>query len=48
VSDGALTAGYSAPSAGPPPWFLYVVTPLTAFGVATAPPHGATRWQFES
>ena len=45
--DGALTAEYSAPSAGPPPWYLYVVTPMTAFGVATAPPHGATRWKFE-
>jgi pyridoxine/pyridoxamine 5'-phosphate oxidase len=48
VSDGALTAEYSAPSAGPPPWFLYVLAPTTAFGVATAAPNGATRWQFES
>jgi pyridoxine/pyridoxamine 5'-phosphate oxidase len=48
ASDGALTAEYSAPSAGPPPWFLYVLTPITAFGVATAAPNGATRWQFES
>jgi pyridoxine/pyridoxamine 5'-phosphate oxidase len=47
VSDGALTAEYSAPSAGPPPWYLYVLKPTTAFGVATAEPHGATRWQFE-
>lgn len=46
VSDGAFTADYSAPSAGPPPWYLYVVTPTTAFGVATAEPHGATRWRF--
>lgn len=46
VSDGALTAPYSAPSAGPPPWDLYVVTPVTSFGVATAEPHGATRWRF--
>lgn len=45
--DGALTAEYSAPSAGPPPWFLYVVKPKTAYGVATAEPNGATRWQFE-
>jgi hypothetical protein len=37
---------YSAPSAGPPPWDLYVVTPVTAFGVATAEPYGATRWRF--
>ena len=46
VSDGAITAEYSAPSAGPAPWDLYAVTPSTAFGVATAEPHGATRWSF--
>jgi hypothetical protein len=46
VSGGALTAEYSAPSAGPAPWNLYVVRPTTAFGVATAEPHGATRWRF--
>ena len=46
VEDGAFTAPYSAPSAGPPPWDLYVVTPTTAFGVATAEPHGATCWRF--
>lgn len=46
VKDGAFTAPYSAPSAGPPPWDLYVITPKTAFGVATAEPHGATRWRF--
>jgi hypothetical protein len=46
AKDGALTAEYSAPSAGPPPWDLYEVTPHTAFGVATAEPWGATRWSF--
>jgi hypothetical protein len=46
VSDGAFTAEYSAPSAGPPPWNLYVMTPSTAFGVAGAEPYGATRWRF--
>lgn len=46
ASDGALTAEFSAPSAGPPPWYLYEVTPLLAFGVATAQPYGATRWRF--
>jgi len=44
--DGAITAEYSAPSAGPPPWELYVVTVVTAVGVATAKPYGATRWRF--
>ena len=48
VSGGAFTAEYSAPSAGPPPWNLYVVRPTRAFGVATAEPSGATRWQFEN
>ncbi|HTJ61197.1 MAG TPA: pyridoxamine 5'-phosphate oxidase family protein [Candidatus Saccharimonadales bacterium] len=46
VTEGGLTAEYSAPSAGRPPWYLYVVTPVTAFGVATAEPNGATRWRF--
>ena len=48
VSGDSLTAEYSAPSAGPSPWNLYVVRPTTAFGVATAEPSGATRWQFET
>jgi len=47
VQDGALTAPYSAPSAGPPPWDVYALTPVTAFGVATAEPFGATRWRFD-
>ena len=48
VSGAALTAEYSAPSAGPPPWNLYAVRPTTAFGVATTEPSGATRWQFDT
>jgi hypothetical protein len=47
VEDGAFTGPYSAPSAGPPPWDLYEFTPVTAFGVASAEPHGATRWRFD-
>lgn len=46
VKDGAFTAPYSAPSAGPPPWNLCVMTPTTTFGVASAEPTGATRWRF--
>ena len=42
----ALTAPYSAPSAGPAPWHLYRLVLRTAVGVATAEPHGATRWDF--
>ena len=48
VRGEALTAEYSAPSAGPPPWNLYAVRPTTAFGVATTEPSGATRWQFDT
>ena len=47
VEGDAFTAPYSAPSAGPPPWNLYEFTPATAFGVASAEPHGATRWRFK-
>src|SRR3954452_2951943 len=46
VSGDAFTAPYSAPSAGPPPWYLYVIEPEVAFCVASAEPHGATRWRF--
>ena len=47
VADDALTAPYSAPSAGPPPWQVYRFTFRTAVGVATAEPYGATRWRFD-
>ena len=47
VEGDAFMAPYSAPSAGPPPWYLYRLTLHTAFGVATAEPHGATRWRFK-
>jgi hypothetical protein len=46
ASGDVITAPYSAPSAGPPPWNLYAVRPATAYGVATAEPYGATRWRF--
>jgi hypothetical protein len=48
VAGDAFTAPYSAPSAGPPPWYLYRLNLHTAFGVATAEPNGATRWRFSS
>ena len=46
VRDGAFYAPYSAPSAGPPPWEVYEVTPETIFALGTAEPYGATRWSF--
>jgi len=46
VDGDAFTAPFSAPSAGPPPWYLYRLAMHTAVGVATAEPYGATRWDF--
>src|ERR1700751_4289350 len=42
----ALTAEFSAPSAGPPPWHVYRLTPRTATALGTVDPGGATRWRF--
>jgi hypothetical protein len=46
VAGDALTAPFSAPSAGPPPWHVFRFTIDTIVGVATAEPWGATRWDF--
>lgn len=46
VDGDAFTAPYSAPSAGPAPWYLYEIVPVTAFGVSTTEPGGAMRWRF--
>ena len=45
-SGVALTADYSAPSAGPPPWSVYRLVVDQAVAVATVEPGGATRWRF--
>jgi len=42
----ALTAPFSAPSAGPPPWHVYRIAPRTATALLTIEPGGATRWRF--
>lgn len=42
----ALTAEFSAPSAGPPPWHVYRLAPRTATALSTVEPGGATRWRF--
>ncbi|MFD4355332.1 pyridoxamine 5'-phosphate oxidase family protein [Nocardia sp. NPDC058519] len=45
--DGeAVTAAFSAQSAGPAPWYLFRFVPHIAVGVALTDPHGATRWRF--
>ncbi|MCU1465732.1 MAG: pyridoxamine 5-phosphate oxidase-related FMN-binding protein [Actinomycetia bacterium] len=45
-TGSALTAEYSAPSAGRPPWFVYRITPKSATALLTVEPGGATRWRF--
>jgi PPOX class probable F420-dependent enzyme len=45
-SGTALTAEYSAPSAGKPPWHVYRLQPKTATALGTVDPGGATRWRF--
>ena len=42
----ALTAEFSAPSAGRPPWHVYRISPRMATAVGTVDPGGATRWRF--
>jgi pyridoxine/pyridoxamine 5'-phosphate oxidase len=42
----ALTAEYSAPSAGPPPWTIYRIAAHQATSLLVVDPGGATRWQF--
>jgi PPOX class probable F420-dependent enzyme len=45
-SGTAITAEYSAPSAGPPPWLVYRLGPQRATAVGTVEPGGATTWTF--
>jgi len=44
VEGDALATDYSAPSAGPPPWQVYKITPVTVFAFGTAEPYGASRF----
>jgi Pyridoxamine 5'-phosphate oxidase len=45
-TGSALTAEFSAPSAGPPPWFVYRAAVHSATALLTVEPGGATRWRF--
>jgi hypothetical protein len=47
VSGDALTAEYSAPSAGPAPWYVYRMRPSTVFAFGTLEPFGATKFQLD-
>jgi hypothetical protein len=46
VRDGAFYAD-GAPTAGPPPYDVYEVTPTTAFGFGTDESFNARRWRFQ-
>ena len=46
VEDGAFVAEFSAPSAGPPPWYLYRLRPKRIYALGTSEPYGATRFDF--
>ncbi len=41
-------ASISAPSAGPPPWWVYRVTPRRATVLQTVEPGGATLFEFDA
>ena len=45
VDGDALTAEYSAPSAGPPPWWLFRIEPETVYAFGTAETGGATKYE---
>jgi hypothetical protein len=47
VAGDALTAEYSAPSAGPAPWYVYRVEPSTVFALGTSEPFGATKFRLD-
>jgi nitroimidazol reductase NimA-like FMN-containing flavoprotein (pyridoxamine 5'-phosphate oxidase superfamily) len=46
VRDGAFHDTAGAPTAGPPPYDVYEVTPRTAFGLPVGEVFGPTRWRF--
>ena len=45
-TGSALTAPFSAPSAGPAPRFVYGITPHRATALLAVDTGGATRWRF--
>jgi Pyridoxamine 5'-phosphate oxidase len=46
-SGVALTAEFSAPSAGPPPWTIFRLVAHRATSLLVVDPGGATRWTFD-
>jgi hypothetical protein len=48
VDGDALTAEFSAPSAGPPPWWLYRIDAQSVFAFGTDDTSGATKYEVSS
>jgi len=48
IRDGAFDAPYGAPTAGPPPYGLFRLSPTVVFGFGTDDEHAprTTRWRF--
>jgi hypothetical protein len=44
VDGDALTAEFSAPSGGKPPYYLFRMDPVTVYAFGTKEPYGATRF----
>ena len=48
VADDALTAPYSAQTAGPPPWHLFRFRFSKVIALRLSESGGAMRWRFDS
>jgi len=48
IVDGAFDAPFGAPTAGPPPYVPYAITPETVYGIGTSDDLAprSTRWRF--
>ena len=46
VREGAFYADYGAPTAGPPPYDVYELTPRLVYGFGTEESFSPTRWRF--
>ena len=46
VVDGAFDADYGAPTAGPPPFDVYALTPTRVYGFGVDETWSPTRWRF--
>ena len=46
VREGTFDAPYGAPTAGPPPYHPYRITPVTVFGFGTSDDYGCRTTRF--